>query len=181
VRADLQFDQRIAGLPAPDARPALALQTQHLALDHARGHVDVQRLALGQQDPLLDPVHRLEEIDFEMVAVVHAAHVEAATGGAAEHVAENITELAEIIRRLIAAGTSVAIVAPRRLTAAPVDFTGIVPLALVGIAEDVERCGDALEFFLGRRIPRIAVRMILLRELAISAANFVMCRCPANA
>src|SRR5262249_40409782 len=92
--ANLQLDQRVTRLAASHARPALALQAQHLSLDHAGWDVDVQRLALRQQDALLDAVDRLQKVDLQVIAVVHATHVEAAARtGAAEHVAENVAEI----------------------------------------------------------------------------------------
>ena len=61
VRLDMDLDIGVARRPALGAGHALALQPQGLAVDRALGDVDVERLAVGQVDPLLAAARRHQE------------------------------------------------------------------------------------------------------------------------
>ena len=49
----------------------------------------------------------------------------------------------------------------------------VVLLALLGIRQDVVGLGDLLEALLGRGVPRVAVRVVLARELAVGLLDVV--------
>ena len=49
----------------------------------------------------------------------------------------------------------------------------IVNFAFLGVAENVVRFRDRLEFFFGRLVPGIYVRMVLARKLAERLANLI--------
>jgi hypothetical protein len=117
-----------------------------------------------------------------MVAVIHAAHVETAARampltGSAEEIAENIAEIAEILRGIVAiAACAIAAVEAARLTAAGVDLARIVAAALVRIAQNVEGGGNLLEGLFGGLVAGIAVRMILLGQLPVRGTDLVVGR-----
>ena len=62
-----------------------------------------------------------------------------------------------------------------------VELSGVVLLALVRVADDVEGRADALELLLGGLVARIGVGMVLLGELAERLAELVVARAPGNA
>jgi hypothetical protein len=57
----------------------------------------------------------------------------------------------------------------------------IVTRALVGVGEDGIRFGAFLERLFGRLVAWIAIRMVLQRQLAVSALDFLFARVAADA
>ena len=110
--------------------------------------------------------------DLEVVAQVGAALRAAAPAAAAEqiaeaeHVAEDVGEVAELAEhRRVEAGAA----AGRELT--PGVAEAVVQAALLGVGEDRVRLRRFLEFVLGRLVARIAIRVVLHRQLAVRALD----------
>ena len=72
MRRDGDLHQRVAGRAAAEARHALALQPQHMAVAHAGGDAHIQRAALRQGDAAGGAVGRIEEADGQRVLRVLA-------------------------------------------------------------------------------------------------------------
>jgi ABC-type uncharacterized transport system permease subunit len=53
-------------------------------------------------------------------------------------------------------------------------LAAVVRLALLGIGQDVVRLRDLLEALLGVLVPRIAIRVILARELAVGLLDLLV-------
>ena len=84
----------------------------------------------------------------------------------AEKVAENVGKIAEIGR----------IEAARSRAAKPLVPEAIIAASLVPIAQDAVGLRRPLELVLGLGIPRVAVRVILHRQLAVGALNLLIPR-----
>ena len=122
---------------------------------------------------------RVLETDLQVVAQIFAAlrPVAAAAGPAAEQIAEseeiaqNIAEVRERVgvealrRRILQAGMAVAIVGG----------------ALLRVAQDAVGFGGLFELLFGIRVVRVAVRMILQRQLAVGGFHLAVVRVPADA
>ncbi len=189
LHADL--DQRVAGSPLADARIALALEPEHLAVSNPGRNGDVERAPIGQRKARLGAVHRIEKIDVEAIMRILPAHGEAPPAGAsprpsplAEQIAEQIAEGADILeargraiaRALLAAGIFAVITLLRRFLAGCVDLAAVVAPALLLVADDAVGGRDLLELLLGRLVARIEVGVQLLGELAIGLGDVLRLR-----
>ena len=61
----------------------------------------------------------------------------------------------------------------RLLLAAGIDVAAVEPRTLIGITQQVVGRRDRLEAFLGHRITRMQIRMVLLGELAVGLADII--------
>ena len=84
MRIDVDLDIGVARRTALGAGHALSLEPQRLAVGRALGDIDVERLAVGQVDPLLAAARRHQERHAQAVGDRQAAHVEALAVAAAE-------------------------------------------------------------------------------------------------
>ncbi len=201
---DAQLDQGVAGPAA--AWIALALQPQHLAVGRALGDGDVQRASVREGDAPLAALHRLfdAELDFgaHVAAALRLAAAEAEAGAApaaAQDLRQDVAEFAAFEVPLEAAVALPAALEAARERApgaerafaraeaahglAPVriDLAGVVLLALVLVAEDVERGRHLLEALLGRLVAGVLVRVQLLGQLAERLADLVGAGAPRHA
>ena len=110
--------------------------------------------------------------DLEVVAQVGAALRAAAPAAAAEqiaeaeHVAEDVGEVAELAKT---DGSNPAPPPAARADAGVAE--AIVEAALLGVGEDGVRFRRFLELLLGGLVARIAIRVILHRQLAVGALD----------
>ena len=157
-----------------------ALAVDHLALAVARG----ARLRLGpgrraaavallagvatrHGDLPLDARHRLRERDHDAGLEVGAAARTAAAAARKAQVAEQVPEQVPEAAKDLVGPLEAAKAGPRR----PLVPVLVIQLALVVVAQDLERLGRLLEALLGLLVPRIAVRVVLHRQLAIGALD----------
>src|SRR3954471_136543 len=126
----------------------------------------------------LRALERLVERDRDLGLEIGAARGLRPAGArlraAAEQVAQDVAEAAglEAAEAALARGPA----APRPAAApagAEEDPAAVVLLALVGVAHDVVGRLDLLEALLGLRVVRVAVRVVLARELAVGLLDLV--------
>ena len=154
-------------------------------------------LARGQLvdlDLLLHPRRRFLQADLEVVAQVAAALAALAVGAAAVLAAEELLE--DAARAAVATaraaeylpdqgeGVDAARGSPARPGGAlrerrvPV---AVIRGALVGVAEDVVGLAEFLEPFLGLRVARVLIRVILDRQAAVGFLQFLARGIPGDA
>ena len=123
---------------------------------------------------------RLFERDLEIVAEIGAA-LRPAAAAAAEDVAET-EDVAEPAEDVLKPGEDGGIEARsgggRRAHAGMAE--AIVQAALLRVGEDGVRLGGFLELVFGGLVPRIAIRVVLHRQLAVGALDLVVVRRPGN-
>ena len=125
----------------------------------------------GDADRRLLAAERVLERDLEIVAQIAAAGRARLAAPAAAHRAEHLLEdVGKPARKAAAeaeiAGTAAAVL--ERGMAEPV-----IGGALLIVLQDVVGLVDFLEFLLGRLVARIAVRVILHRQLAVGPLQLV--------
>ncbi len=118
------------------------------------------------------PSRRLLERDLEVVAQVGAALRSAAPPPAAEHVAE-AEDVAEPAEDVLEAGEDGGIEAARGRAAETGVTEAVVHVALVGVGEDRVGLGRFLELLFGCLVAGIAIGMVLQRQLAVRALDFL--------
>src|SRR5262249_12659074 len=118
--------------------------------------------------------------DLEVVAQIRAPLRPAATPAAAEDVAE-AEQVAEIAEDVLEAGERVRIEAARADAADARMPEAVVQRSLLGIRDDRVRLGRLLEVLFGLVVPRIAIRVILQRELPVGALDLLVAGVAADA
>ena len=113
------------------------------------------------------------EFDFQIVSQVGAASLLGGTAASAEKVFENpaaprTEDLTEKIERIVKAAAPAAARALEGGIAKAIESR-----ALFGVGQNVISLRDFLEMFLGRGVARIAVRMVLHRELAVAGFDLI--------
>ena len=106
------------------------------------------------------------------VGEIESAEIEGHTLAASAGLRASGKSAGESRSTACAAGAGVGL-GGRGIDVVGVEADLIVNLALLGIAEDVVRLGERLEFFLGGLVPGINVGVVLARELAKCLANVV--------
>ena len=138
-------------------------------------------------DLRLGAARRVLEREFEVVAQVGAAIDAVAAAPAAlraedlaEDVAEGVGEAAEALRPAAeAARPRPGTEARRRVDAGVPEL--VVGGALLGVGEDLVGLLRLLEFLLGTLVVRVAVRVVLHRELAVGLLDVLFGRVPVDA
>ena len=147
----------------------------------------IQRASVRQRDPARGAVHRVEEVERQMVLGVLAAHREppspagCATGAAAsaERLGENALQVLGVEARgrvVFLASRRVAEVAieralRRHFVAGAVDLAAVVAGALVLVAQQVVGDADLLESLPHLRLSGVDVGVVALGELAVGGAD----------
>jgi hypothetical protein len=105
-------------------------------------------------------------LGLEVAAALGArgARAAAAAGGPADDVGEDVAEAAEAAPER--AGVEAA--------GAAEDPAGVVGLALLGVGQDRVRLLHLLEALLGRLVARVAVGVVLARELAVGLLDLLV-------
>src|SRR5665647_692281 len=125
MRADADFNERIARLAGTGPARALTLEAQHLRVGNAGGDVEVERAATGKRHALGRASNGLEEVDLERIADVLAfgGEIGARTGSlavAAEHLGEDVAKTEVVVEPGACPGAGAA---ARVLSKAPVSYT----------------------------------------------------------
>ena len=192
--AHLEFHQRIARHAALHAGAALPLKPHDLAVIDPGWDVHIDGAALGQRYPPLGPDYGIQEINVQGEANVAPAHARirtrassatAITKARPEQIGENVPKI-----KSIGASTSAGMGA-RALTGPPSERHALVAVgvnlaaveaALAGwVRKQIESGRGALEPLLGRAVAGAHIRVQLLGELAVRAANIVGGRASAYA
>ena len=153
---------------------ALRARARRRSLGRARAVARPAVLLARNLNRRLGAASRFFERDLEVVPQVGAAPRPAAPASAAakhvaepEHVAEDIGEVAEFGEH----GRIEARAAARRGADAGVP-EAVVQAALLRVRDDGIRLGRLLELFFRELVARIAIRVVLHRELPVSAFDF---------
>src|SRR3954452_15264323 len=96
MRADLDFDERVAGRAAADPWPSLAAKPQDLSVTCTRRDRDIERGSVRKRDLLFSAINRIKEIQGQTVLDVRAAHAKIGAALATENLRKNLVVAAEI-------------------------------------------------------------------------------------
>lgn len=149
-----------------------------LAISAARAFAGVALLVTAIRNLLLGPEDRFLKFDCDVFAQVSptlSTRAAAAAAASAKDVAE-AEELAEdVVEILENASVKAAASCRAAYTGMP---EAVIHAALFGVGQDRIGLAALLKFFFGIRIVGIAVRMVLQRQLAVSALDLLLARAP---
>ena len=156
---------------AASATGRTSVQTRSGA--RARSAAGRAATGLADLDFLLHAAGSFLEFDLQIVSQVGAASLFGGTAASAEKVFENpaaprTEDLAEQIERIV---ETAAPSAARALEGGIAE--AVESRALFGVGQNVISLRDFLEMFLGLGVARIAVRMVLHRELAVAGFDLI--------
>ena len=180
VGANADLDEGVTWLASPDTGTTLRLEAKHLPVGDTFRHVEIELPALGHGDALAGAEHCFHEVHVQGVAHILAAQAEpgawTARSSLAEQVREDIAESELGPTRTATPGPSVLVGAAG--LARGIDLAAVIGLLARWIAQDLVGRAHALESFVRADVAGIEVRMQLLGQLAVCAADLVFRRRP---